>query len=138
MGKETSIGFHHVFLPWSAVQGLVSIVYLCSKHKNDLAFRLVTKRTTERGSGRFSVPHAACSFHLIPEGFTSGENTSKVVYTRSHRFGSIEEHEARRVSLFRSEEHTSELQSHLNLVCRLLLEKKKVQITIYDCNMHSL
>src|SRR5260370_26910199 len=27
----------------------------------------------------------------------------------------------------RSEEHTSELQSHLNLVCRLLLEKKKIQ-----------
>src|SRR5260370_8329406 len=30
----------------------------------------------------------------------------------------------RSISL-RSEEHTSELQSHLNLVCRLLLEKKK-------------
>src|SRR5260370_32321974 len=27
--------------------------------------------------------------------------------------------------LHRSEEHTSELQSHLNLVCRLLLEKTK-------------
>src|SRR5690242_494601 len=27
----------------------------------------------------------------------------------------------------RSEEHTSELQSHVNLVCRLLLEKKKQQ-----------
>src|SRR5260370_26093263 len=27
----------------------------------------------------------------------------------------------------RSEEHTSELQSHLNLVCRLLLEKKKIR-----------
>src|SRR5690242_21078085 len=26
---------------------------------------------------------------------------------------------------YRSEEHTSELQSHVNLVCRLLLEKKK-------------
>src|SRR4029077_4752638 len=26
----------------------------------------------------------------------------------------------------RSEEHTSELQSHLNLVCRLLLEKKDI------------
>src|SRR5438477_8122430 len=26
--------------------------------------------------------------------------------------------------LYRSEEHTSELQSHVNLVCRLLLEKK--------------
>src|SRR5260370_7958847 len=30
-------------------------------------------------------------------------------------------------TLTRSEEHTSELQSHLNLVCRLLLEKKKTQ-----------
>src|SRR5260370_26004705 len=29
----------------------------------------------------------------------------------------------------RSEEHTSELQSHLNLVCRLLLEKKKLRNT---------
>src|SRR5260370_29007501 len=32
----------------------------------------------------------------------------------------------------RSEEHTSELQSHLNLVCRLLLEKKKI-----SCNLAS-
>src|SRR5207237_7693118 len=31
----------------------------------------------------------------------------------------------RRLEIHRSEEHTSELQSHLNLVCRLLLEKKK-------------
>src|SRR5260370_4801689 len=30
-----------------------------------------------------------------------------------------------RQNKMRSEEHTSELQSHLNLVCRLLLEKKK-------------
>src|SRR5260370_27544205 len=30
----------------------------------------------------------------------------------------------------RSEEHTSELQSHLNLVCRLLLEKKKLLKTV--------
>src|SRR5260370_23105669 len=29
----------------------------------------------------------------------------------------------------RSEEHTSELQSHLNLVCRLLLEKKNRNTT---------
>src|SRR5260370_4893619 len=34
--------------------------------------------------------------------------------------GGIENHKNKR-----SEEHTSELQSHLNLVCRLLLEKKK-------------
>src|SRR5437773_5587350 len=30
----------------------------------------------------------------------------------------------------RSEEHTSELQSHHELVCRLLLEKKKRKITV--------
>src|SRR5690242_21391017 len=28
----------------------------------------------------------------------------------------------------RSEEHTSELQSHVNIVCRLLIEKKKEQL----------
>src|SRR5256885_5524667 len=32
----------------------------------------------------------------------------------------------------RSEEHTSELQSPCNLVCRLLLEKKKTLHTIYS------
>src|SRR5438477_3645187 len=39
----------------------------------------------------------------------------------------------------RSEEHTSELQSHVNLVCRLLLEKKKknrhnITFSIIDMN----
>src|SRR2546422_7979552 len=33
----------------------------------------------------------------------------------------------RRATLFRSEDHTSELQSRLHLVCHLLLEKKKKQ-----------
>src|SRR5256885_12476290 len=36
----------------------------------------------------------------------------------------------------RSEEHTSELQSPCNLVCRLLLEKKKLDISITrQCNL---
>src|SRR5438034_2445330 len=30
----------------------------------------------------------------------------------------------------RSEEHTSELQSHSDLVCRLLLEKKKLEVDV--------
>src|SRR5256885_8945400 len=41
----------------------------------------------------------------------------------------------------RSEEHTSELQSPCNLVCRLLLEKKKKTITRRhnnDCNINIL
>src|SRR5690242_21470416 len=33
------------------------------------------------------------------------------------------------LAYIRSEEHTSELQSHVNLVCRLLLEKKKKKKT---------
>src|SRR5256885_7899547 len=55
---------------------------------------------------------------------------------RIHALVSIEAHEAAAVShvvgdaaklqqMWRSEEHTSELQSPCNLVCRLLLEKKK-------------
>src|SRR5690242_21286640 len=32
----------------------------------------------------------------------------------------------------RSEEHTSELQSHVNLVCRLLLEKKKRRMSTWS------
>src|SRR2546430_11257691 len=34
----------------------------------------------------------------------------------------------------RSEEHTSELQSQSNLVCRLLLEKKKITNYLYNNN----
>src|SRR5256884_866575 len=36
----------------------------------------------------------------------------------------------------RSEEHTSELQSRLHLVCRLLLEKKKNKLTSHDLAYH--
>src|SRR2546430_9562426 len=39
------------------------------------------------------------------------------------------------VQLERSEEHTSELQSQSNLVCRLLLEKKKKSITSHSTSV---
>src|SRR2546426_7145233 len=35
----------------------------------------------------------------------------------------------------RSEEHTSELQSPCNLVCRLLLEKKKDKLSNHSCDV---
>src|SRR5947207_1686568 len=47
-----------------------------------------------------------------------------VLEQAAKRFGS----EAGRRVWQRSEEHTSELQSHSDLVCRLLLEKKKIRI----------
>src|SRR5256886_3485715 len=37
----------------------------------------------------------------------------------------------------RSEEHTSELQSQSNLVCRLLLEKKKHQVHLLSPSLHN-
>src|SRR5438132_2342809 len=45
--------------------------------------------------------------------------------TRSHVFSHFPIHRRFKRVLDRSEEHTSELQSHSDLVCRLLLEKKK-------------
>src|SRR5690242_21174047 len=42
---------------------------------------------------------------------------------------------AGRIRDLRSEEHTSELQSHVNLVCRLLLEKKKKNTTTDGSNL---
>src|SRR2546422_6779496 len=55
-------------------------------------------------------------FHSIPNDENRGEGTEEIL---AH---SVEETE---VLGERSEEHTSELQSRLHLVCRLLLEKKK-------------
>src|SRR2546427_6372827 len=40
------------------------------------------------------------------------------------------------LNIGRSEEHTSELQSQSNLVCRLLLEKKKKQIMTVAISIH--
>src|SRR5437773_8597839 len=40
----------------------------------------------------------------------------------------IDHHDAR----YRSEEHTSELQSHHDLVCRLLLEKKNATVLYFN------
>src|SRR5690242_21218702 len=50
------------------------------------------------------------------------------------RAGDLADAVARR---HRSEEHTSELQSHVNLVCRLLLEKKKqIMISCHLIDQH--
>src|SRR5256885_10306643 len=47
------------------------------------------------------------------------------VIQRAWQLGCVQLHEAQLLGVGRSEEHTSELQSPCNLVCRLLLEKKK-------------
>src|SRR5260370_26831392 len=52
----------------------------------------------------------------------AGNDSMKILHIMPHMGGGLGK--ALAVTR-RSEEHTSELQSHLNLVCRLLLEKKK-------------
>src|SRR2546429_4499122 len=54
-----------------------------------------------------------------------------VRFPRSNRFR-VRLRRAKKAARTRSEEHTSELQSRLHLVCRLLLEKKKHTDTNID------
>src|SRR5260221_5957716 len=49
-------------------------------------------------------------------------------FDRRHGVGRADRAVDKRRDCIRSEEHTSELQSHSDLVCRLLLEKKKKKL----------
>src|SRR5260221_6595931 len=59
----------------------------------------------------------------------SGGLRCEISITAQHKlhfpFGTFHVQKKYGLIFFRSEEHTSELQSHSDLVCRLLLEKKK-------------
>src|SRR5438477_2271976 len=63
--------------------------------------------------------HDALPFSTSPP-----RRTSTAASTVRRTLSRLTSSASRRCST-RSEEHTSELQSHVNLVCRLLLEKKK-------------
>src|SRR6266480_7044036 len=68
----------------------------------------------------------AGSIALVGFGFDSAiEVTSSLAALWRLRSDAVERDRERAEGRTRSEEHTSELQSHVNLVCRLLLEKKK-------------
>src|SRR2546426_5248269 len=56
----------------------------------------------------------------LPKGWPYGVEIRNKYFLRSEYFAVLQKH-----GVARSEEHTSELQSPCNLVCRLLLEKKK-------------
>src|SRR5260370_2922969 len=64
------------------------------------------------------APAAPVAHRLVPSSGSTAMSTSG-----KSAFGACVANPT--FSPMRSEEHTSELQSHLNLVCRLLLEKKK-------------
>src|SRR3712207_8782965 len=66
-----------------------------------------------------------------PDPVAAGAAGDRALHRRErldHVVAGIAEHPVRAV---RSEEHTSELQSRQYLVCRLLLEKKKLQPSLF-------
>src|SRR5690242_21494890 len=80
-------------------------------------------RWTEKASNLIrEVFETDCEVFFVFNG-TSANSLSLASLCQSYH--SILCHEMAHVEGSRSEEHTSELQSHVNLVCRLLLEKKK-------------
>src|SRR5690242_20973631 len=64
---------------------------------------------------RSATRHSAAAYRPLPPEGAGG----LLIADECHGMG------GRILRRARSEEHTSELQSHVNLVCRLLLEKKK-------------
>src|SRR5947207_1622900 len=68
--------------------------------------------TQDPSAGRYSLSTAPARVH-------SGTHSLQALFTPTNGYGLITRW------FMRSEEHTSELQSHSELVCRLLLEKKK-------------
>src|SRR2546422_7428049 len=75
---------------------------------------LFRSRGDRRGRGRRVSPRQA-----------DGQHRLRSVVAETDDAGVRESRAARAAATARSEEHTSELQSRLHLVCRLLLEKKK-------------
>src|SRR5207249_6963686 len=102
--------------------------YTSSSHHRDL-HSFPTRRSSDLGATiiqRHRFRHDADTTRALHEDVVIGEQR---VVLRDTRFEVVEEF-ARLCSptcgqvVVRSEEHTSELQSRFDLVCRLLLEKK--------------
>src|SRR2546429_5693112 len=100
-------------------------IYACASRRKK-GHRVVTARSSFLA--QLLLPHSTVGYDLL-------------VYVGCQRFVHYRQREEMRAELkerygivlsTRSEEHTSELQSRLHLVCRLLLEKKKKDVEDAD------
>src|SRR5688572_31431339 len=84
-----------------------------TRRSSDLATIMFGTNTFLAGYARAAHPYDLRSVRLVVAGAEAVKDDVRTTYM--NKFG----------VRIRSEEHTSELQSQSNLVCRLLLEKKK-------------
>src|SRR5256886_11417684 len=94
----------------SSVSTFLAPATACGRAARDAPVTTGEKRMS-LGSG-----WVVAALFLVPLSSVSGQRTTRALSDPVLRPGDV-----------RSEEHTSELQSQSNLVCRLLLEKKKIQ-----------
>src|SRR5260370_6052165 len=88
---------------------------------------------------RFIVSSGDCAARSLTAACLRNAHASPCVLLTLTQIGRSEEHTSELQShlnlvcrlLLEKEKHTSELQSHLNLVCRLLPEKKKDRIIVH-------
>src|SRR5256884_3755767 len=83
----------------------------------------------------FAISHIHCRADPLPELPSLPSNLA--IRTAGSAHGCVMSSGLTRASNSRSEEHTSELQSRLHLVCRLLLEKKKTHMKHYESSTSS-
>src|SRR5699024_11870297 len=102
---------------------LSSVLFIYRPRNHSLLHSLPTRRSSDLETSStlsiFSSSNSCCKLTIL---LVIGIHTvSQLVKIKSatHHFPSK--------SLLRSEEHTSELQSRFDLVCRLLLEKKNIR-----------
>src|SRR2546421_1583058 len=109
-------------------------IYTLSLH-DSLPISLLIRRGSEPLLGQWSIPGGTLEL---------GETLLEGVAREMLEETGITVRVLNLIEVFRSEEHTSELQSRSDLVCRLLLEKKKKQprhsviinnrMPSFDCN----
>src|SRR2546426_11890330 len=105
---------------------------------SESAVRAAIERLSRVQPGAYHV--VSCYLKLEPRDKTRGKYLIKIKNRIREALAALQRQELERalraqvaadlerVQAYRSEEHTSELQSPCNLVCRLLLEKKKKKI----------
>src|SRR2546422_10531612 len=97
----------------------INVLHSRSSEQLSLFFFFLMIRRPPRST---LFPYTTLFRSLLPAAANVRIKVDSVGTCLEHRTSSVEE---------RSEEHTSELQSRLHLVCRLLLEKKKKKQHLY-------